>query len=136
MKRVGSKWQKIKRRMKAERDAFVESHLCMVCEMRTAAQCHEMARGAHREKAYQDRIAWLAVCLQCHDDIDDTGKWTVAAQLVLKQIGDIEFYNRIGINVMRSTDPEAVTDDDVQAAVADVMDYREAIRHEIAKGEW
>lgn len=57
--------------------------VCEVCRRKPATDCHEIWRGGLRLKCRGKRYGCLGVCRECHDDLDDTKKWTKARQLAI-----------------------------------------------------
>lgn len=93
------------------RKAFVNAAPgCMCCHFAPATDCHEIARGAHRSKAYEDRITWLAVCRVCNCvALDGYAEWPLTRQLALKWIYDREHFDLEGFNRLRGRAPGAIT---------------------------
>lgn len=92
MRRVSKKRQALMRQAGPARKAFVESKatVCMVCHTAGhALQCHEIARGAAREKCLTEPSLWLAVCSECHEELGDYEKWPLARQLAARLWWDL-----------------------------------------------
>ncbi|MCK9569292.1 hypothetical protein M0R72_10175 [Candidatus Pacearchaeota archaeon] len=78
-------------------------------------ETHEIARGVHRSKAVANPAAWMRVCSECHDTL---GSMSIVEQLALKKIHDPEWYDRVAVNRLRSRADEAITEAEIDAAVA------------------
>ena len=97
-----------------------EQDRCMLCGKRggdhplTRLETHEIARGPHRKKALECPAAFLRVCGFCHGD----KLGTITEQLAVKKFHDPECYDRVAVNHLRSRAPEAITEDEVDAALA------------------
>ena len=78
-------------------------------------ETHEIARGVHRAKAVAAPAAWIRVCSLCHDTV---GSMSIVTQLAMKKINDPECYDRVAVNRMRGRADEAVTEAEVDEAVA------------------
>lgn len=115
MPKVSKKTAKLKRETTPARRAYVQSvWLCQLCGKRQATDCHEIARGAHREAALKYRAAWLAVCrTPCHDDLDDYEKWPISKQCAAKLVADPEHFDLKVINQLRGRAETALTLADV-----------------------
>lgn len=70
--------------------------------------CHEIARGVHRKTSVYHRCCWLAVCLECHDAVDNLRDWPIAKQLACKLIHDAAFFDLEQFNEIRDRDPQAI----------------------------
>lgn len=125
MKGQSKKRRKIIADMKAEREAFVfEFMRCMICgpewrrKFPSVLDIHEIARGGSRERAYQDRRAWLLLCRDDHESMDDAEQWPVVRQYALKQLRDPKFYDRIWLNQCRDRADDAITEEEVADQLA------------------
>lgn len=92
---------------------------CFVCGRHeselpwTGLQTHEIARGQHRNKGVRSPACWLRVCVACHEN----GLGTITEQLALKKLHDPENYDRVAVNMARNGQPEAITEEEVDAAM-------------------
>lgn len=93
---------------------------CFACNQRhnhaawwMRLQTHEIARGPAKQAAMKEPAAWLRVCRQCHDAMDDYSKWPIARQLALKKLRDPEHYDRVKVNELRGEAPESITEEEV-----------------------
>jgi hypothetical protein len=78
----------IERAIKLARSAFAEEmKFCAVCR-KLGHDVHEIARGASRRQAKQERCAWLYLCRECHDAMSNLNHWPIAKQAALKLITD------------------------------------------------
>jgi hypothetical protein len=98
------------------RDFCIEMGVCAKCSRQAPLDCHEIARGAAREAALSRREAWLALCRNCHDSMDDYSVWPVERQLALKLLSDPAWFNIQVVNELRGRAPDAIT-------LAEVADY-------------
>ena len=99
---------------------------CMVCgwerydpsqpEKWTLAT-HEIPRGIYRQAALVCPAAWLRLCNVCHEEIGDYSIWPLEWQLAIKKRGDPENYDRVMVNRLRDRQPDAITEDEVDAFV-------------------
>ena len=114
MRRVGKGMAAIKRKMKPERDDFLASFwLCQVCARKESVDVHEIARGPHRRKAIQHRCTWLAVCRDCHEELDNYSIWPLTRQLAVKLLHDGKHFDLPTFNVIRGRDEGAIEIEDV-----------------------
>lgn len=121
MRRVSVRRRELLDIIGVERDAFqIEWPCCWICG-EDAADVHEIARGANRAQALGERCAWVRCCRSCHEALGDYGRWPVVWQYGLKLLWDAEHYDRLRLNRLRGRAPEAVTDDEVRAALPDVL---------------
>ena len=81
-------------------------------EMRT----HHIARGNDREKARDELCALMRTCNVCHEAYLDG--MLPAIQLAFKYVHDPDNYDRVKVNLLRGRQPEAITQDEVETAVA------------------
>lgn len=111
MRRVSKKRQKLIRQFKEERRQYWQSFwTCPVCKQRPTACTHEMAKGIHREKAFQDRRTWLATCIDCNNnEMNDYSEYPLERQLALKWCQDRSYFDLEGFNVLRDRAPGAIT---------------------------
>lgn len=42
---------------------------CELCQERQATDCHEITAGSSRQRAIHQPNAWLALCRECHEEI-------------------------------------------------------------------
>ena len=87
---------------------------CMVCG-RQGTDTHEIARGAYRKQAVKQRCAWLRLCRECHNAMDDYSEWPIARQLALKKLQDPQYYDRQAVNRLRGRHDNAITEGEVEA---------------------
>jgi len=113
LKPISQRTAKLKRDTTPARRAYVAEIAVCVCGD-PASDCHEIAAGASREKALRNRFAWLALCRACHE------RWQGAfmpAQYAAKAMQDSAHYDRVGLNILRGKQAEAITEAEViQAA--------------------
>lgn len=115
IKRTSASKRKERRETDGPRAAYrIEFPTCQLCERRKSRETHEIASGTSaRKKAVYHRAAWLAVCRECHREIHNTMAWPIARQLYIKWRDDPDYYSRELVNVLRGTDPEAITQEEV-----------------------
>ncbi len=92
--------------------------VCMVCGTNRNLQTHEIPRGPAKAAAMKEPAAWLRVCGafggdNCHEALGDYGQWPPERQLALKKMRDKEHYDRVKVNLLRFTEPEAITEAEV-----------------------
>jgi len=107
---------------KAWREAQKHCWLCGTLAINTwppKIECHEIARGVHREEAVEESCCWIATCQRCHEAHLDS--MPIARQLALKKINDPENYDRVGVNRMRNRADEAVTEGEVMVEVCELQ---------------
>lgn len=128
MRQVSLNRQAKMRRAGPGRQAFVKAAVtCMCCIYSPADQCHEMARGIHRDKALEDRRSWLAVCWSCNCfELTDAKKWSLPKQLALKWIYDREYFDLEGFNVLRGRQPGAISMCEVVLHICRLLDGSES----------
>ena len=97
-------------------------HRCWICN-RTAMQSmfgrleiHHIARGVHRKKAKDKRSCLIRCCQPCHEKYLDGME--VVVQLAIKKMFDPEGYDRLEVNKLRRRAPEAITESEVDDALA------------------
>ena len=77
-------------------------------------EIHHIVRGTLRAMARDEWCTLIRTCCECHakklDGMD------VALQLAIKRHRDPAGYDRVAVNVLRRRQPEAITEDDVDAA--------------------
>lgn len=113
MKKRSTKRRQVVAETNPERHAYVqEAGLCQCCQKRPASDPHEIPRGSHREKALFERCAWLALCRECHEEMDSYAKWPIAKQLALKALR-CDSYDRRRVNELRNRAPEAISESEV-----------------------
>ena len=94
MRHTSTKTAKLKRQTNPLRAAYVaEKFTCECCAKRQASECHEIVRGANRQKAIQYRACWLALCVPCHALLGDYSVWPPARQVALKLLSDPEHFD-------------------------------------------
>lgn len=99
------------------REAFAcEFPTCMHCRRRRSCDTHEIPRGGHRPKAYEDRRAWLRLCRPCHDLFDNYRLAPLSLACAVKQLSDPEFYDLAWINTTRAKAETGITQAEVDAA--------------------
>ncbi len=76
---------------------------------------HEIARGAHRQKALDKPFAVLIVCRQCHEEFDDTHAWPYARQLALLKRSRPEDYDLTAFVKLLGDGPKRITEAEVDA---------------------
>jgi cytochrome c553 len=126
MRRQSKKTAQRERECKAFRMALVQQvGRCEICGHRPDATapgyirwrifCHEIARGAHRQKALDKRFSILALCWRCHQEVHDDTGWPEARQLaVLKRSRPADF-DLAAYNALIGRGPERITQGDVDA---------------------
>lgn len=121
MRRVSKVRRRENEAMRDERSDFVASFACCIPWCRHPADdCHEIARGAHRRQAFQDRCAWLAPCRRHHDELQNAAIWPLVSQYALKILQDPEFYDRVQLNALRGRAPDAISEREVALAMRDL----------------
>lgn len=76
--------------------------------------CHEIACGAHRQKALDEPYAILVLCWWCNGMIvTDKAAWPEARQLALLQRKSPEDYDLAAYNQLIGRGPERITQEDV-----------------------
>lgn len=115
LKPVSKKTAKLKRETDPERANYVKAHwLCQCCCKRPSVECHELVRGANREKALKERATWLAVCRTCHEDVlSDASKAPLAKQMAWKLVADPAWFSLEVVNQLRGRAPDAISLSDV-----------------------
>ncbi len=83
----------------------------------TNLETHEIANGPARQAALTEPVTWLRLCDGfidgCHAALHDKGEWPIARQLALKKLRDPGRYDRVQVNLLRYTEPEAITEAEV-----------------------
>lgn len=76
---------------------------------------HHITSGVHRKAGKEVLANLVRVCRDCHTGNESmhTGAWPIARQLALKKIHDPDTYDRVEVNLLRSRQPEAITEDEV-----------------------
>jgi hypothetical protein len=78
---------------------------------------HEIARGAHRQKALDKRYAVLVLCWACHTmRIHGTEHWPEARQLAVLKRSRPDDYDLAAYNALIGYGQNRITEDDVLAA--------------------
>lgn len=114
MPRVSKKRKALMAKVKPFRDAYLASKLlCEVCIKRQPIEVHEITRGPAREDSLDKPAVVLAVCRQCHRELDDYSKWPVTRQLAIKFLRSPMLLNLEVVNRLRGRDENAITLDDV-----------------------
>ena len=102
------------RRTAPQRHGYKAEFLtCQCCAKKLSTDIHEIARGAHRERAMKHAAAWLALCRKCHDAMGDYSRWPITRQLALKLVVDAGRFDLAVINQIRGRDQDAITLADV-----------------------
>lgn len=83
---------------------------------RFALHAHHIPRGVHREKALYELSAILRLCNVCHNGRFDG--MPVVRQLAYKKLRDPKHYDRVEVNLLRDRQPDAITEAEVDEAVA------------------
>ena len=78
-------------------------------------ETHHIVRGVHRGKATNRLCTLMRVCNEHHEKYLDG--MPIVVQLAIKQMFDPVHYDRVAVNVLRCRQPEAITQDEVDAAV-------------------
>ncbi|MGO9108532.1 MAG: hypothetical protein ACLP9L_04800 [Thermoguttaceae bacterium] len=113
-----------KKAKKIDRTTWGKQHdRCWLCGKRGSEtvplQTHEIARGPARQAAMKEPAAWLRLCNDCH-----AGRMPdIATQLALKRRYDDEHYDRVAVNLLRSRQPEAISEADVDKAEKKLPTY-------------
>lgn len=115
------RYKKGEHRAVVARRAFcAEAGRCMACGGTSLPlTVHEIARGPSRGRSFGARIAWLAVCWPCNQELANPLVWCLPRQLALKAVADPCHYDLIQFNRLRvfGGDPErgdlAITQDEV-----------------------
>lgn len=97
LKKRSKRYAKVLRETNPARQAYVAEIGDCVCG-KPACDPHEIAAGSSREKALQNRFAWLALCRECHERIQGSDQ---AEQYALKALQDPTHYDRVGLNILR-----------------------------------
>jgi hypothetical protein len=105
---------------------IAKHHRCMVCghspqrpwrdKPRECSRlcCHEIANGAHRQKAMDKPYAILVVCWWCNGEVvTNKREWPEARQLALLQDKAPEDYDLAAYNALVGREPNRVTQEDV-----------------------
>ena len=124
MRSQSRKRAKLMREVRKSRDDFAaEYEVCCCCRQRKEITVHEIARGSFRELALRERSAWLPACKQCNEGpLHDHTEWPISHQLALKALVDPDYYDRVGLNKMRSRKQTAVTEIDVLRALKFILE--------------
>lgn len=109
MRQVSKRTAKVRKETNPSRHAYVAEIGVCVCG-NPAVDPHEIAAGSSREKALHNRFAWLALCRECHEKIQSSD---MAEQYGRKALQDPEFYDRVGLNILRGRAADAVSEVDV-----------------------
>ena len=93
MRRKSKKTAALDARLKPIRNRYLLSFpLCQYCS-RPTSDVHEIVRGANRGEAKKHPAAWLSLCRDCHDKMDDYSVWPPARQVALKMLADPQTYS-------------------------------------------
>jgi len=93
--------------------------VCWICGRRPATDCHEIARGPHKQRAMKEPAAWFAVCNECHLGVLDS--MPIPRQLAYKAIYDMGYYDRVLVNRLRCRADDAVDELEVLAEVVAIL---------------
>jgi len=111
MRPVSKKRQRANRESKPVRDQLKsEFECCMLCMTSQELDVHEITRGASRGVSLGWRPCLMCFCRRCHDLVQN---WTVAQQLCLKAIVDLEHYDRVFVNRVRGRADDSISERDV-----------------------
>ena len=93
------------------RRSFVEEFgFCFGCGQAGQLAVHEMACGSHRERALDQRYAWLCACWVCNsEEFTNYERWPLERQLALKWIHDRKHFELRSFNELRGRAPDAIT---------------------------
>jgi 5-methylcytosine-specific restriction endonuclease McrA len=70
MAKVSKKTRQLQKATAVYRVAYVrEAGLCECCQTVEATDCHEIPAGSSRQRAIKLANTWLALCRDCHRDI-------------------------------------------------------------------
>ena len=84
---------------------------CWNCPSTQGVQTHHICRGPHRAKAKTEECNLLRLCFRCHAIVDG---WPVAKQIALQAVNNPDAYDRVKVNLLRSRQPEAITEAQVR----------------------
>jgi hypothetical protein len=114
MRTVSKERAALKRKTDKPRTDYVkESQMCQVCGCCFAVQCHEICRGSSRAEALKHRALWLAVCVECHDDLGDYREWPISRQCAQKLLADPLHFDLQLVNRVRGRADNAIDLSDI-----------------------
>lgn len=106
LKPMSDKKRKVIAAMKTERADFRK----MRCVCGAKATVHEIHGGSSRNETYELREAWLALCWEHHQIVQD---WPKVNQYALKDLTDPEHYDRQRLNRLAGWADEAISESEV-----------------------
>ena len=111
MRRVAKRKQAVlKAAAQWRRDYLAEHWLCMTACGKRATECHEISRGVNRFASLTERCALLALCHDCHAEVQG---WPLVKQYALKcHVTPLE-YDRVKLNRLRGRADDAITEEEV-----------------------
>lgn len=122
IRRLSEKRRRESDGVREAKEVFVaERNCCVPWCLRQAEECHEIARGANRGRAALDRAAWLAVCRAHHVEFDDYSRWGLPRQYALKAVSDMEFYDRVRLNLIRGKAQDSIDERQVLSRVVELL---------------
>lgn len=93
---------------------------------RIATDVHEIHGGSSRGITFEKREAWIALCREHHEEVQD---WSDKRyQYALKQITDPAAYDRVKLNELAGWAEEAISEAEVEEALPDVQKWIKEIR--------
>lgn len=96
------------------REFLIEHPRCWYC-CRMSECVHEMARGAHRQRAIQEPCTWFAACSLCNSGpLNDWGAVPLLEQLQIKKCNDPSRFDIERFNEIRGRAPGAITLQEVE----------------------
>lgn len=76
--------------------------------------CHEIARGALRQKSLDKLFCLLCVCRRCHEELDSRKKWPEARQLAVLRHARPGDYDLVAYNeLVNPRAPQRITETEV-----------------------
>ena len=100
------------------RKLYRESHpVCECCGLAPSTEVHEIPRGASRQQAVRSSNAWLAVCRECHELLEDYSIWPIVQQVGLKLLRVLQ-----EINAMRAGRPQVSLEESHKAMTEIVLE--------------
>jgi len=124
LKPQSKKRAKQNRMIQPIREAF-KAELGCPCG-RAATDTHEIHGGASRFLTVNEREAWIALCREHHEEVQD---WSDKEyQYALKKLTDPAFYDRVTLNRLARWADEAISEAEVEAVLPDVQAWIREIK--------
>lgn len=93
---------------------------------RIATDVHEVHGGSSRGVTFEKREAWIALCREHHEEVQD---WSDKVyQYALKQITDPTAYDRVKLNELAGWAEESISESEVVSALSEVEAWIREIR--------